>query len=161
MEWVDHLLDGVRGNGASFVIGVLILVFGSSAVLSERTAKEKFGALGMIARWVQSRKEREAELEEELFNRRTEELWAEIRRVDESRHMDKERFLRELSDLRKSENLKHRYTLWAAQRVRDLEIWAATNGLELPTPKILPFLEWVVEYNECDEEGEAPEDDYD
>lgn len=161
MEWVDHVLAGVRGNGASFVIGVLILVFGSSAILSERTAKEKFGALGMIARWVQSRKERAAELEEELFRRRTEDLWAEIRRVDESRSVDKDRFLQELRDLRRSESLKHRYTLWAAQRVRDLEIWAATNGLELPTPKILPFLEWIAEYVDEDEEGDLQEDDYD
>lgn len=159
MEWVEPLQNALRSNGGSFIIGVLLLVFGSSAVLSEKTAKEKFGAIGMLARWVQRRKQQAAEQEEELFKRRTDDLWAEIARVDQARKDDKARFQREIKQLRESERLKHKYTVWAAQRVHDLEVWAATNGYVLPTPKILTFFDWVVQDDKESLEEDDDEDD--
>lgn len=139
MDWIEPLRDALQSTGGSFLIGVLVLVLGSSAILSEKTAKEKFGAIGLIAGWIQRRKEAAALQEEELLNRRTADLWEEIRRVDEARSRDRQVLMQEILDLRTSERLKHRYTVWAAKRVRDLEIWAATSGLQLPQPKILPF----------------------
>lgn len=162
MEWVEFLSKGLDTPLGQFIVGVLVLVFGSTALFSEKTAKEKFGAFGMLARWIQKQKERAADLEEEIINRRTQDLWDEIKRVDEARKKDNKELKKQILELQRSEADQHAYIVWVTSVMRDLEIWAAEHGYKLPPPPFVTFTEWIRQYRrepcnrEEDEDDEEP-----
>lgn len=150
MDW-GQWISSVSGNPvAQFIAGFLFLVFGSNAILSERVAKEKFGAFGWIARSVRESMERKAEIEEELERKRTQDLRDEIKRVDEARKADKAEMGQRIDCLERSERRQHRYIVWVTGRIRDLEVWAAEMGVTLPNPRFLSFSEWRREYDSDD-----------
>lgn len=152
MEWVQPLTDAL-GSAGPFVIGVLLLVLGSSAILSEETAKKKFGAFGMVARWLEERKQKRAEEEETLIKRRTQALWDEIQRVDEDRKSDRAVFSRRIEYLETTGATQHAYIVWVTEKMRAIEVWAADKGLKLPPPPFMPYHEWKASLREEDEDG--------
>lgn len=159
MEWTEFLSKALDTPLGQFIIGVLVLVFGSTALFSEKTAKEKFGAFGMLARWVQRHKEKAADLEEEIINRRTEDLWNEIKRVDEARQKDNRELKKQIQKLQRSEADQHAYIVWVTSVMRDLEIWAAEHGYKLPPPPFVTFTDWVRQYRREHNDGEEDEDE--
>lgn len=144
MDWVQPLTNALSTQMGQFFLGVMILVFGSSAILSEKTAKEKFWLIGRVAGWFQRRKEEQAELEAQITERRFAALQDEIARIDKNQKR---------SD--KVMHRQHEYIVWITTRWRALEVWAADRGLRLPDPPFQTFEEWKAQIpTEEDEEDE-------
>ena len=131
MDWVQPLTNALSTQMGQFILGVMILVFGSSAILSEKTAKDKFWLIGRAASWFQRRKEEQANLEAQITERRFAALQEEITRIDKNQ-----------KQTNKVIHLQHEYIVWITTRWRALEVWAADRGLRLPDPPFQTFEEW-------------------
>lgn len=125
-----------------FLMGVGVLTLGPFALLSRETATEKFWLIGSAARFFRERKEKAADLEEELAARRTEDLWREINRVDELRIQDREKFEKRVASLEQSDRDKYEYILYVTAVWRTLMLWAADEGHVLPV-QILTYEQWL------------------
>lgn len=136
-EWV-----GVIDSPWKFLMGVGVLTLGPFALLSRETATEKFWLIGSAARFFRERKERAADLEEELAARRTEDLWREINRVDNLRIQDREKFEKRVASLEQSDRDKYEYILYVTAVWRTILLWAADEGHTLPV-KVLTFEQWL------------------
>ena len=138
MDWAQ-ILTGISNSPAwQFTIGVMVLVLGSSAILSEKVAKEKFWLIGSLAAWFQKRKEREAELEIEREKRILDDLRSEIQRMDDR-----------VCVLERSDERKHKYIVYVSNWYRHLELWAANKGIDLmDDPPFKSFGEWLVQDRE-------------
>ena len=164
MDWLEVVKPLAESPAAQIVVAVLVMIFGSSSILSEKTAKEKFGAVGMILRWRQRRKDKAEAFQEELFRKRIEELRAEIRRVDNARKIDRKELTAQISELQKNEKSQHEYILWVTEKMRKIEIWAVDHGYALPPPPFITFTEWEARRKketsgeEDDDEEPAPRD---
>lgn len=110
-EWFEWVTTTPQGQ---FVVGVLILVFGSKAVLSEENLKGKLSGLTLPARWLRRRQDRAAEREV-----------AEVKR------------------LREENSRMHRYIVWLTSAIRAWEVDAADRGHEFPPPTFLTLTEWI------------------
>lgn len=143
MDW-SQILVGVSDSPVwQFIIGVMVLVMGSSAILSEKVAKEKFWLIGSLASWVQRRKEREAEREIEREKRLLEDFRSELQRMDER-----------VSALEKSDEDKHNYIVYISNWRRHLELWAADKGITLmKDPPFKTFREWLDEIDVEEDRG--------
>lgn len=143
MDW-SQILTGVSNSPVwQFIIGVMVLVLGSSAILSEKVAKEKFWLIGSLASWIQRRKEREAEREIEREKRLLEDFRSEIQRMDER-----------VSALEKSDERKHNYIVYISNWRRHLELWAADKGIVLmDNPPFKTFREWLDEIDVEEDRG--------
>ena len=143
MDWAQ-ILSGISNSPVwQFVIGVMILVLGSSAILSEKAAKEKFWLIGTLASWFQGRKEREADIEIEREKRILEGLQSEIQRMDHR-----------VCVLENADERKHKYIVYVTNWYRHLELWAAGQGISLmDDPPFKLFGEWLdqdkAEEEEC------------
>lgn len=143
MDWEQTLTGAFNSPVWQFVIGVMVLVLGSSAILSEKTAKEKFWLIGTLASWLQRRKEREAEREIEREERILEDLRSELDRMDSR-----------VSALEKSDENKHRYIVYISNWRRHLEMWAADRGILLmDDPPFKTFREWLDEIDVEEDRG--------
>lgn len=158
MDWLEAVKPIAESPAGQIVVAVLVMIFGSSSILSEKTAKEKFGAVGMILRWRQRRKDKAEAFQEELFRKRTEELRAEIRRVDNARKIDRKELTAQISELQKNEKSQHEYILWVTEKMRKIEIWAADHGYDLPPPPFITFVEWEAQ-RETETPGEEDDDE--
>ena len=105
-----------RDHHEQLAVGVLVLVFGSQAVLSETNLKGKLWGLGAPGRWWKRRQSEAAERE-----------------------------LSETMQLREEVSLQHRYIVALTASMRSLEIWAADKGYTLPPPPFQTYLEWKEE----------------
>lgn len=144
MDWVQPLTNALSTQMGQFILGVMILVFGSSAILSEKTAKDKFWLIGRAAGWFQRRKEEQANLEAKITERRFAALQEEITRIDKNQKRSEKVMYRQ-----------HEYIVWITTRWRALEVWAADRGLRLPDPPFQTFEEWKARIpTEEDEEDE-------
>lgn len=143
MDW-EHILTGISNSPVwQFVVGVMVLVLGSSAILSEKAAKEKFWLIGSLASWVQRRKEREAEREIEREERILADLRSELQRMDER-----------ICALEKSDEYKHNYIVYISNWRRHLELWAADKGIVLmKDPPFKTFREWLDEIDVEEDRG--------
>lgn len=140
MDWVSAISEALSGSSIGmFILGVLILVFGSSSVLSERAVKEKFGAFGLIARAFHKRKEQRAEYEQFLIDRRTGDFYAEIERLDRER----EKYQKRIVQLETIESDQYEYILWVTALIRSWETQLATDGCISPTPEFKTYSEWL------------------
>lgn len=155
-EWV-----GLIDSPWKFLVGVGVLTLGPFALLSKETATEKFWLIGSVARHFRRRKEKAADLEEELAARRTEDLWREINRVDELRIQDRERFEKRVAGLEQSDRDKYEYILYVTSVWRTILLWAADEGHVLPV-QILTFEQWLEQgrrgYETTVEDGAGLED---
>ena len=113
-EWTHYLTQTPQGQ---FIVGVLVLIFGSRAVLSEENLKGKLSGLTLPGRWLRRRQQRAAE-----------------REVTETKR------------LRNLATRQHRYILWLTSIIRSWEIDAADKGHKFPPPEFLTYLEWVAEH---------------
>lgn len=143
MDWAQ-ILTGISNSPVwQFIIGVMVLVLGSSAILSEKAAKEKFWLIGSLASWIQRRKEREAEREIEREERILEDLRSEVQRMDAR-----------VSALEKSDESKHNYIVYISNWRRHLELWAADKGIALmKDPPFKTFREWLDEIDVEEDRG--------
>lgn len=142
MQDVESVLRGITTNNTGgFVLSVLLLVFGPAAILSEKTA-EKFGLLGVAARWFRNAKKRAIEKDQELQNLRVQSLIAEIEELDRSTRFRIDRLATELETISEREAEATAYIVYAAEYYRRVDIWAAENGLLLPPPPLQSFRQW-------------------
>lgn len=118
-ELIRWFADTPQGQ---FVVGVLVLVFGSKAVLSEENLKGKLSGLSLPGRWLRRRQQKSAERE-----------------------------VAEICKLREQDNLKHRYIVEVTETIRRWEIDAADKGHVLPPPRFRTYTEWLEDQREEDE----------
>lgn len=109
-DWITSLTSSSQGQ---FLLGVLTLVFGSQAILSEKNLKGKLWGLGAPARWLKRRQQETAEKE-----------------------------VSELARLREEVRYQHLYIVWITGLFRAIEIWAANKGYKLPQPPFRTYTEW-------------------
>ena len=112
-EWINSITSNPQGQ---FLLGVLVLVFGSQAILSEHNMKGKLWGVGAPLRWWRKRQQETAEKE-----------------------------LSELVRLREENHQLHRYIVWITGIQRKIEIWAVDKGYELPPPPFNTYHEWKEE----------------
>lgn len=143
-EWV-----GVVDSPWKFLMGVAVLTLGPFALLSKETVSEKFWLIGSVTRHFRERKEKAADLEEQLASRRTEDLWREINRVDDLRIQDREKFEKRVASLEQSDRDKYEYILYVTAVWRTILLWAADEGHTLPVA-ILTFEQWLQQGRRAD-----------
>lgn len=97
-----------------FLAGVVVLVFGSKAVLSERFWEGRFGAFGMLSRWFKERQDKSARQE-----------------------------TKEIAELRCTVAQQHDFIVYISSELRRIEVKAATDGWELPTPKTMNYIAFL------------------
>lgn len=119
-ELITWLTSTPQGQ---FVVGVLVLIFGSKAVLSEENIASKLSGLALPARWLRRRQERTAQAE-----------------------------VAEKKQLRTIVSRQHRYILWLTSIIRSWEIDAADKGHNFPPPAFLTYLEWMEKHHPDDAE---------
>lgn len=125
-----------------FLVGVAVLTLGPFAILSKETVTEKFWLIGKLVTFFRHHKEKSADFEEQLSERRTQDLWSEIKRIDDARKKDKERLMSKLEYLEKSEQMQHEYILYVTPLWRSVTVWAENNGYVLPV-YIMSYPEWL------------------
>lgn len=130
-----------------FVVGVVVMLLTSKALSSENEAAKRLWGVAKIHQWWKQRQEREADLEEEIASRRLREITDEIARVDKARLKDKQMFLARIEQLEQTETMQHTYIVWVTQIMRNIEIWAAEQGLTLPRPPFITYPEWLKKGN--------------
>lgn len=146
---------------------VTVVLIGALGTFSKTVAQIK-GPLGAAARWWESRQIRAVEKKKDFYDnldvvvdkrtasirsdlaelqKQVGELRDELSREREARRKEREQLVsdhaREISQVRERERLQHRYTVEVTRAFRELEIWAADHGLELPPPPFRTFPEWL------------------
>lgn len=105
-EWASNSPYG-------FAIGVVVLVLGSNAALSEKNLSEKLSGLALPGKWLRRRRAEAAEKEAE-----------------------------EYVTLQRTVRDQHHYIIWVTSLVHGWEVWAADKGYTLPPPDFLTLMEW-------------------
>ena len=141
MEWVSFIAPLLGGGLGTALLVALVLILGSPAVLSEKTAREKFSGLPAAVRWWWGRKEARDAKEREARALEITELRDYIDRVDKQRKEDVESLQRQIHLLSESEASQHDYIVWVTEGARVVEIWSAAVGQELPW-KFMTYPEW-------------------
>lgn len=111
VEWITS------ASPTQFLLGVAILVFGSKKVLSEKNLTESLSGLALPFRWIHRRMD------------------AAANREAEASHILKAENVR----LQREATISHRWGVLVTKRNRQLELWAAEHGLELPPPQFEPY----------------------
>lgn len=126
----EAILDWLTGaSPAQFAIGVLILVFGTSKILSADNVEKSLGGLLLPVKWIHSKRSKAAE-----------------EQVQGVKNL-KEENLR----INKELDRYHAWSLVAAKRNRDLEAFISASGLEIPPPKFVYLHEFRVEEGQDEE----------
>lgn len=114
-----NFLDWITtASPSQFFLGVILLVFGSKKIFSEKNVSESLGGIFLPFKVLRKRRAEAAEREA-----------AEI-----------EELRREIADLNRERLKQHRWALAVTEWVMRLELWAAKNHLHLPEPS---FIHWV------------------
>ena len=145
MEWLPFFSDP---DPWQIFVGVLILILGPTALLSEKVVHEKFGAVGAFFRWFSGQKRKRLEEKQDVTERHIRDLRKEIARVDEARERDVQDLQEQVDIFKTSTTKQHRYIVWATDIFRGIEIWAAERGLTLPPPPFKTYSEWLEEEGE-------------
>lgn len=124
----DFLTDT---SPTQFIIGVLILVFGTRKILSADNIEKSLGGLFIPVRWLHKQRERAADEQVAVV--------AEL----------KQRYLDASAELSRY----HSWSVLATKRIRDLESVIAANGVEVPPP---PFI-YLHEFRGDEEDPEEEE----
>lgn len=129
MNGVDVLDWVTSASPAQFFVGILILVFGSRQILSEKSVKSSLGGLFLPVQWARKRRERAANEEAEEIE-----------------------FLRqEIARLTRENLRQHRWSVEVSRKIHSIETWAAGEGLELPPPPFRHLHEYPKEEVEDEE----------
>lgn len=125
-EWLTSASPG------QFLLGIVILVFGSRQILSEKSLKSSLGGLGLPFKFLRNARENAAEAEANELA-----------------------FLRgEVKRLNNKISVYHRWAVKVTEQYQRLELWAAHKGLHLPPP---PFIEFHI-FESGREVKDDPED---
>lgn len=127
IEWVSH------ATPTQFIIGVLILMFGSKKVFSEKNVEESLSGFRLPFKWLQERRERAAREEA------TEAL----------------RIKNDLQQSLREQRMFHAWAMEVMKVVHGWELWAARHGIELPEPPfrtLAEFTESRLDYPEEEDE---------
>lgn len=122
-----------NASPTQFVIGVLILMFGSKKIFSEKNVEESIGGFTLPFKWLQKRRERAAQEEASEALRIKNEL---------------EKSLRE-------QRIFHAWAMEVMKVVHGWELWAARQGITLPEPPfrtLAEFTESRLDYPEEEDE---------
>lgn len=149
MDWTHFFAQALSTGPGQIIIGILLLILGPTALLSEKVFKEKFGAIGALLRWNKNRRERKAREKQDVTERQMEDLRNEIHRVDEARKKDNAELSAHITRLEIRTNQQHGYILWVTDKWWSLELWAAERGLELPPPPFMTYTEWTEKNKEA------------
>lgn len=114
-----------------FIIGVLILVFGTRKILSADNVEKSLGGLILPVRWLYSQRQKAAD-----------DQVAAVARL-------KGQYLEAASELSRY----HSWSVLATKRIRELESVIAANGVEVPPP---PFV-YLHEFKGDEEDPEEEE----
>lgn len=120
-------------TGASptqFILGVAILIFGTQKILSVENVEKSLGGLLLPVKWLHQKRENAADKEVKIVH----DLQEENMRLNK----ELERY--------------HAWSLLAAKRNRDLEVFITSNGLSVPPPNFVYLHEFRLE--EGDDEAE-------
>lgn len=134
-------LNAAPQSPGGWVLLFLFLVFGPPAILS-KSAGEKLAGLGIPARRFQAwrvRRAAEKESAEEVaafekfrdMEREIEWLTKQVSRLDDL-----------LGRVQELEDAQHGYIQYAQRRMASLELWASSEGIELPPPPFQNFEAW-------------------
>lgn len=144
MESID--LNALLGGSplGRFLLVFIFLVFVFGIFSREKMAKLDgvWWAFGAFARWLEARKQKAIEIDRSTTQGQIAELKARVNEIAKQAAMDKEELQKEIDDLRNSERMQHEYIVYVIAWARDLEIWAADEGVKLPPPKFITFLEF-------------------
>lgn len=114
-----------------FIIGVLILVFGTRKILSADNVEKSLGGLFLPVRWLYNQRQKAAD-----------DQVAAVARL-------KGQYLEAASELSRY----HSWSVLATRRIRELESVIAANGVEVPPP---PFV-YLHEFRGDEEDPEEEE----
>lgn len=132
----EKLFDWVtQASPFQFFIGVALLVFGSRKILSEDNISESLS--GLAWPWRLLKRRREIAAQEEAAEMR--ELQSEVQRLTREKMQ------------------YHRWMIQATRWIQRLDAWSARNGLELPKPD---FVHWI-DFEVGKEPGSGDDDDDD
>lgn len=166
---MGDLLNRLPDGGGWTVLAVIIIViFGPVSLFSRATVQEKFGGIGLLARWVRAGRRRaieEAAATESvtvaMLNKQIE-TFNEALSTQEMRHTDDvARINRRFGEFqaeaeRRERDSKRRelrlsgqlesamdYISWSTSWARAVLLWAAEMGHTLPPPEWKTFPEWL------------------
>lgn len=132
MNEIDSARDWLLGATPSqFLLGVIVLIFGTQKILSAENVEKSLGGLSLPAKWLQRR--REAAAEEKI------EEVAQLRKT--------------LIEVQEELNRVHKWVLYATKRIRTLDSVLVANGVKIPPPDFL-FLHEFGDRESGDEEEE-------
>lgn len=140
MEQVIELLDRVPGG---VLIGIfLLLVFGPPAIFS-KTAAEKFGAFGAVARWWRNRplqrieqQEKETAAEVAVLINRVKTLEQHIKDLQESQKKERREWQRAAAE----DRVAWRHALDSAES----EIEKVRRGIRLRDQSVFELYDWTI-----------------
>lgn len=133
MNEIDSARDWLLGATPSqFLLGVIVLIFGTQKILSAENVERSLGGLALPAKWLQRR--REAEAEEKI---------AEVAQLRDA-----------LIEVQEELNRVHKWVLYATKRIRTLDSVLVANGVEIPPPDFLFLHEFGDRESGDDEEEE-------
>ena len=126
----EAILDWLTNASPSqFILGVIVLVFGTSKILSAENVEKSVGGLLLPVRWLHSRREKAAK--EEISG---------IQKLKEDN-------LR----LNKEMDRYHAWAILATKRNRRLEAFIVANNLEVPPPEFVYLHDFKLEEGEDEE----------
>lgn len=126
----EAMLDWLTSASPSqFILGVIVLVFGTSKILSAENVEKSVGGLLLPVKWLHSRREKAAK--------------EEVRGIQKL----KEDNLR----LNKEMDRYHAWSILATKRNRRLEAFIAANNLEVPPPEFIYLHDFKLEEDEDEE----------
>lgn len=124
--------DFLSGSSpAQFVIGVLVLVFGTRKILSSENIEKSLGGLFLPVRWIHKKRQKAADEQVAVvvkLKERNHELASELARY-------------------------HSWAVLATRRIRNLESVIAANGVEVPPPPFIYLHEFKGDEEDSEEEG--------
>ena len=126
----------VGASPLQFVLGVLVLVFGTQKILSADNVEKSLGGLLIPVKWLHKKRQAAAEREVSVVAR-----------------LQKENLR-----LQKELERYHAWSIIATRKHRDMEAVLAANGLEIPPPPFVYLHAFKMDCDSDEEEDEVEDD---
>jgi len=135
---IDAARDWLTGTSSSqFLLGVLVLVFGTQKILSAENVQSSLGGLLLPVKWLHNRRKRAAE------EKVAEVAAAKRERVAVEREIQR----------------YHAWAMMTTKRVRELESVIAAHGIDLPPPPFVYLHEFQLPSEARPDEEDDSDDD--
>lgn len=138
---LEILLKTTEGQ---FFVVVIFMVFVFGIFSKEKLVKLDgvFWLFGVAARTIQKIRRDAVEYDISTTEGEIKSLRKRINDLEVQRKKDLKTVMEEVDRLKRSESIQHQYIIYVIAWARDLETWAATEGITLPPPKLIPYLEF-------------------